>query len=214
MDFKPKDEDLSFARVNTEPCAACCEMLERVRDAANLNLSGKNLEVFLTEIGLAFHGYVSVPSDYSWLWEPQSNRILRLLLEHMRKFPVSATGGLMLAKYVHINLAKQWHAFTRDHTEIFVRTRTRLRRSPSLPSRNASSFCASSDRSSSFVQMSSSRILQRITSAASTQSCSSHTSHNGATGVNPSGHSTTAFRARAPRPPRRRARGLAAALRG
>jgi hypothetical protein len=55
-DFKPRNDDLSFARVNTEPCVACCETLEKVRDAAKQNLSGKNLEVFLTEIGVAFHG--------------------------------------------------------------------------------------------------------------------------------------------------------------
>ena len=54
-DFKPRNDDLSFARVNTEPCTACCETLEKVRDAANQNLSGKNLEVFLTEVGVAFH---------------------------------------------------------------------------------------------------------------------------------------------------------------
>ena len=59
-DFKPRNDDLSFARVNTEPCIACCETLERVRDAAKTNLSGKNLEVFLTEIGVAFHGLVSI----------------------------------------------------------------------------------------------------------------------------------------------------------
>lgn len=76
-DFKPRNDDLSFARVNTEPCMACCEMLEKVRDAAKANLSGKNLEVFLSEIGVAFHS---------------------LLLDHLKKFPVSATGGLMLAK--------------------------------------------------------------------------------------------------------------------
>ena len=54
-DFKPRNDDLSFARVNTEPCVACCETLERVRDAAKLSLSGKNLEVFLTEVGVSFH---------------------------------------------------------------------------------------------------------------------------------------------------------------
>jgi len=76
-DFKPRNDDLSFARVNTEPCVACCELLEKVRDAAKQCLNGKNLEVFLTEIGVAFHV---------------------LLLDHLRKFPVNATGGLMLAK--------------------------------------------------------------------------------------------------------------------
>jgi hypothetical protein len=54
-DFNPRDDDLSFARVNTEPCLQCCEVLEKVRDAAKQSLSGKNLEVFLTEIGVAFH---------------------------------------------------------------------------------------------------------------------------------------------------------------
>lgn len=57
----------------------CCGMLETVRDAAKQSLSGKNLEVFLTEIGVAFHG---------------------LLLEHLRKFPVNDTGGIILAKSV------------------------------------------------------------------------------------------------------------------
>ncbi len=54
-DFKPRNDDLSFARVNTEPCVACCDTLEKVRDAAKANLSGKNLEVFLTEVGVSFH---------------------------------------------------------------------------------------------------------------------------------------------------------------
>ncbi|KAG8218675.1 exocyst complex component Sec10-like protein [Butyriboletus roseoflavus] len=76
-DFKPRNDDQSFARVNTEPCVACCDSLEKVRDAAFQALSGKNREVFLAEIGTSFHG---------------------LLLDHLRKFPVSATGGLMLAK--------------------------------------------------------------------------------------------------------------------
>ncbi|KAI6152210.1 exocyst complex component Sec10-like protein [Pisolithus tinctorius] len=76
-DFKPRNDDQSFARVNTEPCIACCEVLEKVRDAVIQNISGKNREVFLTEIGVSFHS---------------------LLLDHLRKFPVSATGGLMLAK--------------------------------------------------------------------------------------------------------------------
>lgn len=54
-DFNPRDDDLSFARVNTDPCIYSCEFLEKARDAAKQSLSGKNLEVFLTEIGVAFH---------------------------------------------------------------------------------------------------------------------------------------------------------------
>ncbi|KAH8999163.1 exocyst complex component Sec10 [Lactarius akahatsu] len=76
-DFKPRNDDDSFARVNTDPCIGCCEILEKVGIAAKQNLSGKNLEIFLTEVGVAFHSQ---------------------LLEHLRRFPVSATGGLMLAK--------------------------------------------------------------------------------------------------------------------
>ncbi|KAF9509870.1 hypothetical protein BS47DRAFT_1396495 [Hydnum rufescens UP504] len=76
-DFKPRNDDISFARVNTEPCEACCDCLEKVRDAAKECISGKNLEAFLMDIGVSFH---------------------TLLLDHLKKFPVSATGGLMLAK--------------------------------------------------------------------------------------------------------------------
>lgn len=54
-DFKPRNDDQSFARVNTEPCVSCCESLEKVRDSAKQSLGGKNLDVFLTEIGVAFH---------------------------------------------------------------------------------------------------------------------------------------------------------------
>lgn len=54
-DFAPRNDDLSFARVNTEPCVACCELLEKVGDGARECLSGKNLEVLLTEVGVAFH---------------------------------------------------------------------------------------------------------------------------------------------------------------
>ncbi|CAE6391420.1 Exocyst complex component SEC10 [Rhizoctonia solani AG-1 IB] len=76
-DFKPRNDDLSFARVNTDPCTACCEMLDKFRDAAKENTSGKNLEYLLTEVGTSFHS---------------------LLLEHLRKFSVNETGGIMLAK--------------------------------------------------------------------------------------------------------------------
>jgi exocyst complex component 5 len=54
-DFKPRNDDDSFARVNTDPCIGCCDILEKVGIAAKQNLSGKNLEIFLTEVGVAFH---------------------------------------------------------------------------------------------------------------------------------------------------------------
>lgn len=61
-DFKPRNDDISFARVNTEPCELCCDVLDRVRDAACQNLSGKNLEAFLTEIGDGFLWLVPIPN--------------------------------------------------------------------------------------------------------------------------------------------------------
>ncbi|PWZ02695.1 exocyst complex component Sec10 [Testicularia cyperi] len=148
-DFTPKNDDMAFARQNTEPCVACAEALEKVQllarsslclnravvsvgggagggnhqvrgasaggtaavgksrpgsaasrgygadenagtgadsdddsedgissRASTRNLS-RNAETFLTEIGVAFHG---------------------LLLEHLRKYTISAAGGLMLTK--------------------------------------------------------------------------------------------------------------------
>lgn len=133
-DFTPKNDDMAFARQNTEPCVACSEALEKVQQAARANLSlstnrmtasasgtfqmrgspvapstsggarvswgdlnsglngenededdevehrnnlSRNAETFLTEIGVAFHG---------------------LLLDHLRKYTVSAAGGIMLTK--------------------------------------------------------------------------------------------------------------------
>jgi len=63
-DFAPRNEDLSFARVNTEPCVACCELLEKVWDGARECLSGKNLEVLLTEVGVAFHRSVGCRAEF------------------------------------------------------------------------------------------------------------------------------------------------------
>ncbi|KAK0538566.1 Exocyst complex component 5 [Tilletia horrida] len=76
-DYNPKNDDFAFTRMNTEPCASCIEALSKVQTAARANLSGKNAEVFLSEVGVTFHS---------------------LMLEHLKKFTVSATGGLMLTK--------------------------------------------------------------------------------------------------------------------
>ncbi|BEI80543.1 hypothetical protein CcaverHIS002_0110720 [Cutaneotrichosporon cavernicola] len=75
-DYKPKNDDLSFARTNTEPCDLICDFLGNLQ-AASTALSGKNREAFLLEVGVAFHS---------------------LLLDHYKKFPVNPTGGLMLTK--------------------------------------------------------------------------------------------------------------------
>jgi hypothetical protein len=57
---------------------ACVEALEKVEQMARSGLgSGKNCDTFLTEIGVALHS---------------------LLLEHLRKFTISAAGGIMLTK--------------------------------------------------------------------------------------------------------------------
>ena len=111
-DFKPRNDDLSFARVNTEPCVACCESLEKVRDAAKESLSGKNLEGFLTEIGVAFHRWVVSCYALCRIYYISLNITLTptlvpsLLLDHLKKFPVSATGGLMLAKLVPCHMLR------------------------------------------------------------------------------------------------------------
>lgn len=76
-DYKPKNDELSFARTNTEPCELCCEFLGSVREAVSSSLSGRNEETVLTEVGVAFHS---------------------LLLDHYKRFPVNPTGGLMLTK--------------------------------------------------------------------------------------------------------------------
>ncbi|CED82914.1 Exocyst subunit-Sec10p [Phaffia rhodozyma] len=77
LDFKPKNDDVSFERVNTEPCTLALDVLEKVKVATKSYLSGKNADGFLTEVGVGFHA---------------------LLLDHLKKFPVSVTGALMLTK--------------------------------------------------------------------------------------------------------------------
>jgi len=54
-DFKPKDEELSFARTTTEPCMLSCSFLERLSVAGHKAFTGKNAEAFFTEIGVEFH---------------------------------------------------------------------------------------------------------------------------------------------------------------
>ncbi|KAG8820317.1 Exocyst complex component 5 [Serendipita sp. 399] len=79
LDFKPRNDDILSMGNNTDACQSCCVTINKVYDAAKENLSGANQESFLLEIGVNFHF---------------------LLLEHLKKYPVSATGGIVLTKYV------------------------------------------------------------------------------------------------------------------
>lgn len=55
LDFKPKNDELEFTRIHTEPCVACSEFLDVSREAVTHSMSGKNAEGFLTEVGVIFH---------------------------------------------------------------------------------------------------------------------------------------------------------------
>ncbi|KAF9958913.1 Exocyst complex component 5 [Modicella reniformis] len=76
-DFKPKDDELDLTGLATKPCMDCCEFLRRMYDQIRKYFDGKNIEMFCTEIGVAFHG---------------------MLLEHFKKFSISPVGGVLLSK--------------------------------------------------------------------------------------------------------------------
>ncbi|CAB4489655.1 exocyst complex component Sec10 [Rhizophagus irregularis] len=77
VDFKPKDEDDIVASLATTPCNNCVEYLKKIHSSISQCLDGKNLEYVLIEIGVTFHS---------------------ILLDHFKKFQVSAAGGLVLTK--------------------------------------------------------------------------------------------------------------------
>ena len=54
-DFKPKTDTDLFESERTEPCAACCRFISRVRDVVVSSVSGKNQDGLLTDIGVTFH---------------------------------------------------------------------------------------------------------------------------------------------------------------
>ncbi|KAK4212485.1 exocyst complex component sec10 [Rhypophila decipiens] len=92
LDFRPKDDDLEglVDSLQTPTCLAICTFLSsKVAAHAAQAIDGHNLEMFSSELALA---------------------VYRLLFEHFKKFPVNATGGLMvtkdLAKYV--STLKEW----------------------------------------------------------------------------------------------------------
>ncbi|OZJ07024.1 hypothetical protein BZG36_00227 [Bifiguratus adelaidae] len=71
-DFRPKDENAMVGVATT-----CVELLRQVQQVAMESLESKNGEVFLSEIGIAFHSQ---------------------LLDHFKKFVVSPSGALLVTK--------------------------------------------------------------------------------------------------------------------
>lgn len=76
-DYRPSNDEMSFARNQTEPCSTSCHFIEDMVVKIRGSVSGKNAEVLLTELGVAWHS---------------------LLLEHYKRWAVNPTGGLMLTK--------------------------------------------------------------------------------------------------------------------
>ncbi|RKP09744.1 exocyst complex protein [Thamnocephalis sphaerospora] len=76
-DFQPRDQDLDLMSLATPACNQCIEYLRKVQDSASDFLDPQNGEAFFTEVGVTFHS---------------------LLLDHFKKFTISATGALVLSK--------------------------------------------------------------------------------------------------------------------
>ncbi|KAH8820359.1 exocyst complex component Sec10-like protein [Xylogone sp. PMI_703] len=97
LDFRPKDSDLDGGRagsgylesLQTQTCFSICTFLNRAAALSAQAIDGHNLEAFSNEIGL---------------------RIRDLLIEHFKKFQVSATGGLMVTKdiSIYVSTLKDW----------------------------------------------------------------------------------------------------------
>lgn len=92
LDFRPKDDDLEglVDSLQTPTCLAICTFLSsKVAAMAAQAIDGHNLEMFSSELALAVH---------------------RLLFEHFKKFPVNATGGLMVTKDIakYVSTMKEW----------------------------------------------------------------------------------------------------------
>ncbi|KAJ3131370.1 Exocyst complex component 5, partial [Irineochytrium annulatum] len=91
-DFRPKDESLTTNMGTTLViasivCQQVSDFLLKVYARCTKNIDGENLEVFLNEIGSGFHN---------------------MLLDHLKKFTYSYTGGVILTK----DLAKYYETFT------------------------------------------------------------------------------------------------------
>ncbi|KAK3362764.1 exocyst complex component Sec10-like protein [Lasiosphaeria hispida] len=92
LDFRPRDNDLEglVDSLQTPTCQAICTFLSaKVAVQAAQAIDGHNLEMFNSELALA---------------------VYRLLFEHLKKFPVNATGGLMVTKDIakYVSTMKEW----------------------------------------------------------------------------------------------------------
>lgn len=90
-DFRMKDNELELMAelLQTPTCGTICSFLTRVSALAKQAIDGHNLEIFSNELALAVH---------------------QLLFEHFKKFPVNATGGLMVTKDInrYVSTLKEW----------------------------------------------------------------------------------------------------------
>ena len=90
-DFRPRDEDFALAidTLQTPTCLSIYTFLAKVANLAMTTLDGANLSHFLAEL---------------------ASGLRSLLLEHLRKFSVSLTGGLIVSKDVtkYAELVRPW----------------------------------------------------------------------------------------------------------
>jgi hypothetical protein len=88
-DFKPKDEDEAYMASETPACQAVTQFLQRVAGQSTAALDGRNLHLFLAEL---------------------ARGLRTLVLDHLRKFSVSLTGGLIMSKDMakYTELVRGW----------------------------------------------------------------------------------------------------------
>src|SRR5690606_5019576 len=101
QDFRPKDGELES--LQTQTCQGICTFLAKATQYASRAIDGQNAEKFYSELALA---------------------ILRLLLEHFKKFQVNATGGLMVAQDTakYVATMREWPLIKEVATAVDILT--------------------------------------------------------------------------------------------
>src|SRR5690606_32292431 len=68
-DFKPKDDEIDLAGLETKPCIDCCTFLKSMyKDTVVKCFDGKNIEMFCLELGTSFHTYVYIMCILLLFW--------------------------------------------------------------------------------------------------------------------------------------------------